>query len=95
MRIRYQDPDSGQVTEIAQKLLREEAHASFDAASPEFHLAAAIAEYAEILKKSYWAKDGQMSDVLSLVRRVQEELPNDPQVTEFAALVEVAANLMK
>ncbi len=95
VRIRYQDPDSGQVTEIAQKLLREEVHASFDAASPEFHLAAAIAEYAEILKKSYWAKDGQMSDVLSLVRRVQEELPNDPQVTEFAALVEVAANLQK
>ena len=95
VRVRYADPDSGQVTEVAQKLLREEVRASFDAASPEFHLAAAVAEYAEILKKSYWAKDSQMSNVLILIRRVQEELPKDSQVTEFAALVEKAASLAK
>lgn len=95
VRIRYKDPDSGEVIETRQALQREEVKASFDAASPEFHLATAIAEYAEILKKSYWAKDSQMSDVLALVRRVQEELPKDPQVTEFASLVERAASLSK
>ena len=95
VRIRYQDPDNGPVTEIAQKLPREAVRASFDAASPEFQIAAAIAEYAEILKKSYWAKDSQMSEVIALVRRAQAELPADPQVTEFAGLVERAASLVK
>lgn len=95
VRIRYKDPDSAEVIEARQPLRRAEVKASFDSASPEFHFAAAIAEYAEILRKSYWAKDSQMSKVLTLVRRVQEELPKDPQVTEFASLVERAASLSK
>jgi Ca-activated chloride channel family protein len=93
VRIRYQDPESGEVIEVAQKLLSADVRPTFDAASPEFHLAAAVAEYTEILRKSYWAKDSKMSDVLTLMRRVQEEMPDDAQVIEFTGLVERAAQL--
>jgi Ca-activated chloride channel homolog len=93
VRVRYKDPDSGEVIEIAQKLKSEEVQPAFDAASPEFHLAAAVAEYAEILRKSYWAKDSQMSHVLALARRAQEEMPGNAQVAEFVTLVEQAARL--
>jgi hypothetical protein len=34
-----------------------------------------------------------MSDVLTLMRRVQEEMPDDAQVIEFTGLVERAAQL--
>ncbi len=95
VRIRYKDPDSGEVVELNQKLRSDEMRSTFDAASPEFHLAAAVAEYAEILRKSYWAKDSKMSDVLMLVRRVQEEMPDNEQVSEFTGLVERAAQLAK
>ena len=93
VRVRYQDPDSGKVIEVAQKLQSSEVHPTFEAASPEFHLAAAVAEYAEILRKSYWAKDSQMSNVLALMHQVQTKLPEDKQVTEFITLVEQAARL--
>ena len=92
-RIRYQDPDSSQVTEQSRRFGREEFAPTFDAASPEFHLAAAVAEYAEILRQSYWAKESQMSDVLTLARRALEELPGDKDVSEFVQLVERAASL--
>jgi Ca-activated chloride channel family protein len=95
VRVRYKDPDSGEVVELSQKLRNDEVRSTFDAASPEFHLMAAAAEYAEILRKSYWAKDSKMSDVLTLVRRVQEEMPGNEQVAEFASLVERAAQLTK
>jgi Ca-activated chloride channel family protein len=95
VRVRYKDPESGEVIEIAQRLKSEEVQPAFDAASPEFHLAAAVAEYAEILRKSYWAKDSQLSDVLALARRVHEELPDNAQVAEVVALVERAAELSK
>ena len=36
-----------------------------------------------------------MSDVLTLVRRVQEEMPDNEQVSEFAGLVDRAAQLAK
>ncbi len=95
VRVRYKDPESAEVIEIAQKLKSEEVRPTFDAASPEFHLATAVAEYAEILRKSYWAKDSQMSNVLALARRVQGEMPGNEQAAEFAALVERAAQLSK
>jgi Ca-activated chloride channel family protein len=95
VRVRYKDPESGEVVELSQKLRNDEVRSTFDAASPDFHLAAAAAEYAEILRKSYWAKDSKMSDVLTLVRRVQEEMPGNEQVAEFAGLVERAAQLTK
>jgi len=41
VRVRYKDPESGAVIEVAQKLKSEEVQLAFDAASPEFHLAAA------------------------------------------------------
>lgn len=93
VRIRYKDPDSGEVVEQAQTLGRDRFAPGFDAASPEFHLAAAVAEYAEILRQSYWAKGSQMSDVLTLARRAQEEMPKDDQVMEFVGLVEQATKL--
>ncbi len=91
--VRYQDPDTGLVTEVTQTLDRSDLETSLENTSASFRLDAAVAEYAEILRHSYWAKDGSLEAVLALTRQVAEELPADPDVAEFLELVARASDL--
>ncbi len=53
--LRYEDPDDGEVREISRPFARSELAAGFEDASPGFQLSAVVAEYAEILRESFWA----------------------------------------
>ena len=86
--VRYQDPDSSEVLEISRTLQHSELSAGFEDASPRFQLAAVVAEYAEILRESYWAQDGNLEDVVAQARRVQGLLPRGSDVAEFADLTQ-------
>ena len=86
--VRYQDPDSSEVLEISRTLQHSEISAGFEDASPRFQLAAVVAEYAEILRESYWAQDGNLEDVVAQARRVQGLLPRGSDVAEFADLTQ-------
>ena len=97
MRLRYARPetdDSGgpEVREITEDFGSAELSRSFEDASPHFRLDAAVAEFAEILRGSYWAKEGRLSDVLSVARSAARGLREDA-ATEFVPLVERAARL--
>ena len=85
--IRYEDPDKGVVAEISREFYRNELSEAMDDASPRFQLDAAVAEYAEILRESYWAQESTLHEVSVLAQRVSELLPDDPDVAEFADLV--------
>ena len=52
-----------------------------------------MAEYAEILRDSYWAQDGSLEHVVSEARRVRELLPEDVDVAEFVDLAAEAHRL--
>ena len=52
-----------------------------------------MAEYAEILRESYWAQDGSLEHVVSEAWRVREALPEDTDVAEFVDLVTRAYQL--
>jgi Ca-activated chloride channel family protein len=93
--VRYQDPDTGEVTEISRSLTRAEFAQGFEDASPRFQLDAVVAEYAEILRESYWAKGSSLAGVAEEARRIAKTLPRDPDVVEFAGLVERAASLQE
>lgn len=93
VRIRYTDPETGEVTEQSRALYREDFHTAFEEASAHFQLAAAAAEYAEILRNSYWAKDGNLEAVARLARQVSDRLEENPDVREFADLATTAAGL--
>ena len=84
--VRYEDPDSGEVSEVTRALQREELVARFVDAPPRFQLAAVVAEFAEILRESYWAQDGSLAEVAAEASRVRRLLPQDAEVEEFAAL---------
>lgn len=91
--MRWQDPDSGQVVELSQDFDSRDLERDFEYADPRFQWAVVVAEYAEVLRESYWAQDSSIGDVLAEARRVAEELPRDPDVDEFLELVRKANRL--
>ena len=88
--VRYEDSDSGRIVETSQTLQRLDLLSRFDDASTSFQLAAVVAEFAEILRNSYWAQDGSLTQVLAEARRLQDLLASDSDVAEFADLVDRA-----
>ena len=91
--LRYEDPDTGQITELSQWLERSNLAPSFEQASPRFQLAAVVAEYAEVLRGSYWAREGSLEQVSNEAWRIRNLMPNDPGVSEFASLTQQARHL--
>ncbi|MCY3552202.1 MAG: von Willebrand factor type A domain-containing protein [Candidatus Poribacteria bacterium] len=61
--IRHEDPDTGNVTEVSQDIFADELKGTFEEASTSFQLAATVAEFAEILRGSYWALQGSLNAV--------------------------------
>lgn len=61
--IRYEDPDSHNVTEVSQAIFAKELKSTFEETSTSFQLAATVAEFAEILRGSYWAQNGSLDAV--------------------------------
>jgi Ca-activated chloride channel family protein len=88
VRVRYEDPDTHAVAEISKMFRQSDFQTGFSRTSPRFQLAAAVAQYAEILRHSSWTWDESLDDVLRLARSVQYQLPFDPDVAEFVSLVE-------
>ena len=84
--VRYEDPDTGEVSELSREFQRSDLAAGFEEASPRFQMAAVVAEYAELLRGSYWAQDGSLSAVVPEAARVRDLLAEDVRVAEFADL---------
>ena len=93
--LRYEDPDTRGITEIRRSLQVRELAPWFESASPTFQLAAVVAEYAEVLRNSYWAQDGDLERTAWEASRVRRLLPHDPDVAEFADLVARAARIQQ
>ena len=91
--LRYEDPDSGEVSEIDREFQRSELAVEFGETSPRFQMSAVVAEYAEILRESYWAEGGSLERVLAEAVRVQRLLADDEDVAEFASLVSRAEGI--
>ena len=93
VRVRYADPDTAEVTEIESYLAQQDFAPSFTAASLHFQLTATVAEYAEILRDSYWAQDSSLAAVGEDAQRIAQGLEQDTAVQEFAELVDTAVSL--
>jgi Ca-activated chloride channel family protein len=91
--VRYQEPDFEAVVEINKTLKREELFPHFEDTPVRFQLAAVVAEYAEILRESYWAQGGSLKEVVAEARRVQGLLPREFDVAEFADLTQRTLNV--
>ena len=84
--IRYEDPDTHRPSEISEEIFTTQLNGRFEAASSEFQLAATIAEFAEILRESFWAQEGSLKAVSQSIEGIAPQIPNE-QVDELRHLV--------
>jgi Ca-activated chloride channel family protein len=89
--VRYADPETDEVQEISQSIRLSDFAQRFEDASPRFQLDALVAEFAEILRNSFWAQDNSLEALVTDARRIAEYLVDDSSVREFVQLVELAA----
>lgn len=91
--IRYQDADTREVVELQQAITVADIRASLDEASPSFRLQLAVAEFAELLKGSFWTEGGSYGAVQSLIQTVADDFADDEDVTELIEMIRVAVRL--
>ncbi|HIJ72035.1 MAG TPA: DUF3520 domain-containing protein [Planctomycetes bacterium] len=94
--VRYKDPDTRAVTEFKSSIATSEFNGSFGESSDEFTLAATVCEFAEILRKSYWAKGARLDTVLARAQELSDQslFKGDADVIELVDLISKAKNLM-
>ena len=92
--MRWEDPDTRQVVEVSRDFDAGELERDFASADPYFQRSVVVAEYAEILKKSYWAEESSLADVYHEAARLSELLPRDEVMTEFMELIRRASHLI-
>ncbi len=61
--IRHEDPDTGHVTEVNESITTDTLKGTFEETTRTFQLAASVAEFAEILRGSFWAQEGSLESV--------------------------------
>src|SRR5512143_447643 len=91
--LRWEDPDTHSVTELSKDLDTHDLAGDFQEANPYFQRAVIVAEYAEILKHSYWAEDSSLRRVFHEAERVIESMPQDEDMGEFMDLIRQAYHL--
>jgi Ca-activated chloride channel homolog len=92
LRLRYRSKETGRVVELEHDLRLSDVAGTWDSAPRGVKLASLVAEFAEVLKGNYWAKDADLADVLRRARQFAEST-GDERAAEFTSLVEKAARL--
>lgn len=88
--LRWEDPDLHTVTEVSNDFYTEELAREFEDADIYLQRAVVVAEYAEILKQSYWAEGSSLGDVYREAERIAEWMPRESDMEEFVELVHSA-----
>jgi Ca-activated chloride channel family protein len=89
--LRYKSPDKSEVLEIAKTVLASCLKPDFESTSDDFRTAVTAAEFAEILRGSFWAKGSSLSDLLLLATDNYLSTKNDQSLE----LLEMIMRAMK
>ena len=93
--MRWEDPDTRQVVEISKDFYASDLARDFHDADPYFQRAVIVAEYAEILRDSYWAGESSLEAVYEEAQWVGEYLYRDEEMQEFVDLVRAAHRIAR
>jgi Ca-activated chloride channel family protein len=93
VQLRWEDPDTHEVTEINGNFNTWDLADSFESADPRYQLAVIVAQYAELLRHSPWAAGTYPSQIVDHAYRISSILWDDPEVVEFASLVSRASQI--
>ena len=84
--VRFKEPEGGRATEVTGSIGTDIFARSFEQASIDFRLAAAAAQFSEILRHSYWARGERLDDVYRVVRELAWETESE-QVDELHRMI--------
>ena len=90
--IRYEDPETSHIREFSETIFTSHIEPAFAQASAGFQLACAVAEFAEILRGSYWARNGSFDSVYSVLRELTAQIDTE-EFIELLGLVRTAMTL--
>jgi hypothetical protein len=91
--LRWENPDTHQVTEINGNFNTWDLAESFEQADPRYQLAVIVAQYAELLRHSPWATGTSSQQLVDHAYRLSSLLWDDADVVEFASLVSRASQI--
>ena len=91
--LRYQRPASENITEVSETIRGSDAHRSFDNADRHFRLAAVAAEFAEVLRQSWFVDDPLMRTLRHEAEGLARDFRGNADVAELARLIAAAQRL--
>ncbi|MCH9650411.1 MAG: von Willebrand factor type A domain-containing protein [Deltaproteobacteria bacterium] len=91
--LRYASRVSAKIEEVSHPVTHRAISNSWKKASPALRLSALVAEFAEILKGSYWARGSELQQVFQRAQRLSPSFEGDTKVVEFVDLVGKASRL--
>jgi len=95
VQLRWQDPDTRQVTEINGNVNTWDMADSFYRTAPHYQLTVLVAQYAEVLRRSPWAGGTSLSQLANLSAELTYSLPGDGDAVEFFNLLQRAAQISR
>ena len=93
VQLRWEDPDTHNITEINGNYNTWDVASSFEQASPRYQLVVVVAQYAEILRGSPWTGNTSIHQLVDHAYRLTSSLWDDIEVSEFANLVSRASQI--
>jgi Ca-activated chloride channel family protein len=87
---RWADPEDREVTEISEVIHTRDLHDAFSEASFYYQWDVLVAEFAEILRDSYWARDTDLDDLLEYFEALDRRYNLDEDRAELLDMVETA-----
>lgn len=91
--MRFKNADGTETTEMTRQIRVDDIKPAFHDCDARFKLAAMAAEFAEIMRGSYWAKESTYALVREMALGLTQELKDDPEVIEFVDLISKAATI--
>jgi Ca-activated chloride channel family protein len=95
VRLRYFSKEKEEFLELEQPVRVREIASDWNEASVGLRLASVVAEFAEILRGSYWAREGDMHDVFLKAQGLSGERRGDHELADFVSLVGRADRLVE
>ncbi len=92
VRIRYRNLNTGRIEEVEHRIEAGDVKTQFQQAGAAFKLAAAVAEFAEILRGSPYAEGGNFGEVANVLRPIAMELNLDTDVQELLSMMQKTAS---
>ncbi|HYH45556.1 MAG TPA: von Willebrand factor type A domain-containing protein [Thermoanaerobaculia bacterium] len=91
LRLRYRSAETDKIVEVDREMLVRDLAPDWQAAPPALRLAAVAGELAEILRGSFWAKDGDLEEVARRARELSGVFADRPEGERVAELAHLAA----